>query len=139
MESSIKRRRMTMNFFKRRRFLKKANLLELTPLRLHSHEIKENGQIVLLVEKFKNKELGKFMLGRRSGQFRIRLDEMGSALWILMDGNSNVAELVSNLRNQWIEKPEKTEDMEQRVAMFMSQLYDNRYITFKELNELILN
>ena len=126
---------MTMNFFKRRRFLKKANLLELTPLRLHSHEIKENGQIVLLVEKFKNKELAKFMLGRRSGHFRIRLDEMGSALWILMDGNSNVATLVSNLRTQWMEKPEKTEDLEQRVATFMSQLYDNRYITFKELNE----
>jgi len=125
---------MAMNFFKRRRFLKKANLLELTPVRLHQHEAAENGQVILLVQKFRNKDIRKFMLGHRSAHFRIRLDEMGSAVWILMDGNSKVTDLIAKLKDNWKEAPGKTEGIEERIATFLSQLYDNRYITFKELN-----
>jgi hypothetical protein len=126
---------MAMNFFKRRRFLKKANLLELTPVKLHQHETEENGQVILLVQKFKNKDIGRFMLGRHSTHFRIRLDEMGSAVWTLIDGITKIADLISKLKDKWKETPEKTDHLEKRLAAFISQLYDNRYITFKELNE----
>jgi hypothetical protein len=126
---------MAMNFFKRRRFLKKANLLELTPVRLHQHEIEENGRVVLLVQKFRNKNLGQFMLGHRATHFRIKLDETGSAVWSIIDGNSMVSDLILKLKGNWKETPEKTDHLEERFATFMSQLYDNRYITFQELNE----
>jgi hypothetical protein len=124
-----------MNFFKRRLFLKKVNLLELTPLRLHGHETEANGLVILLVQKFKNRKIGRFMLGHRSAHFRIRLDEMGSAVWTLMDGSSKVTDLISKLQDNWKDSPEKTNHLDERLAAFMSQLYDNRYITFKELNE----
>jgi Coenzyme PQQ synthesis protein D (PqqD) len=124
-----------MNFYKRRRILKKANLLELTPVRLHEHENEENGQVILLVQKFKNKEVGRFMLGHRSAYFRIRLDEMGSAVWTLIDGKTNVNNLITNLSDNWKETPEKTDHLEERLAAFISQLYDNRYISFRELEE----
>ena len=125
-----------MNFFKRRKFLRKANLLELTPIRQHQYEVEENGRVILLVQKFKNKELGKFMLGHRSTYFRIRLDEMGSAVWTIIDGKSSVADLISILKENWQATPEKANHIEERFASFMSQLYDNRYITFKEIAEL---
>lgn len=84
-----------MNFFERRRFLKKANLLELTPVRLHEHEEEEKGKVVILVKKFKNVRFSRFALGRHSPVIRIRLDEIGSEVWKAMDGVSNVAALLS--------------------------------------------
>jgi hypothetical protein len=122
-----------MNFFKRRRFLKNANLLELTPVRLHQNETGEEGRTVLLVPKFKNADIGRFMLGNRAAFFRIKLDDMGSEVWNVIDGKSKVADLISRLQDKWKETPEKTEELERRFAAFLGQLYDNRYITFKEL------
>jgi len=124
-----------MNFFKRRRILKKANLLELTPVRLYEHELTEEGKIIIIVPKFKNPEISRFMLGNRSSYFRIKLDEMGSEVWLSIDGKSNVAELVENLQEKWKEIPEKAVELEKRFGKFLSQLYDNRYVTFKELAE----
>jgi len=124
-----------MNFFKRRRFLKNANLLELTPIRLHENEKSEEGRTILLVPKFKNRDLGRFMLGHRSAHFRIKLDEMGSEVWNVIDGHSKVADLISKLQDKWKETPEKTEELERRFAAFLSQLYDNRYISFRELSD----
>ena len=42
-----------MNFFERRRFLKKANLLDLTPVRLHEYEEEDTGKVVILVKNLK--------------------------------------------------------------------------------------
>jgi hypothetical protein len=126
---------MAMNFFKRRRFLKKANLLELTPVRLHQHETEENGRVVLLVQKFKNKNLGQFMLGHRATHFRIKLDETGSAVWAAIDGETKVEDIISKLHASLKDETGNTDHLEERLAKFMSQLYDQRYITFQELNE----
>jgi len=124
-----------MNFFKRRRFLKNANLLELTPMRLHQNETGEDGRIVLLVPKFKNADLGRFMLGHRATHFRVKLDEMGSEVWNVIDGHSKVADLILKLQDKWKETPEKTDELERRFAAFLGQLYDNRYISFRELSD----
>ena len=125
-----------MNFFKRRNFLKKANLLELTPVRLHEHVLLPEDQVVLLVEKFKNRNIAHFMLGRKSPHFRIRLDALGSAVWLLIDGGKQVTEIIAELNKRWIDAPEKKDHLEERLAGFMGQLYDNRYISFKEILEV---
>ena len=124
-----------MNFFKRRRFLKNANLLELIPIRLHENETSEEGRTVLLVPKFKNQDLGRFMLGHRATHFRIKLDEMGSEVWNVIDGHSKVTDLISKLQEKWKDTPEKTDELERRIAAFLGQLYDNRYISFRELSD----
>ena len=122
-----------MNFFERRQFLKKANLLDLTPVRLHEHEEGETGKVVILVKKFKNDRFSRFALGRHSPVIRIRLDEMGSEVWKEIDGVSNVAVLINNLNTQWNNIPEKTDGLEKRLAGFLSIMYDNRYISFREI------
>jgi hypothetical protein len=122
-----------MNFFERRRFLKKANLLDLTPVRLHEYEEDETGKVVILVKKFKNARFSHFAIGRHSPVIRIRLDEIGSEVWKAMDGVSSVATLLDRLNTLWNEIPEKTSGLEKRLAGFLSIMYDNRYISFREI------
>jgi hypothetical protein len=124
-----------MNFFKRRRFLKKANLLDLTPIRLHEHE-EETGKVVILVKKFKNDRFSRFAIGRHSPVIRIRLDETGSEVWKAIDGVSDVAAVLDHLNKQWTDMPEKTRELEKRLAGFLSIMYDNRYIGFRELESI---
>jgi hypothetical protein len=122
-----------MNFFEHRRFLKKANLLDLTPVRLHEYEEEGTGKVVILVRKFKNDRFSHFVLGRRSPVIRIRLDETGSEVWKTIDGESNVAALLDHLNTLWNDNPEKTSGLEKRLAGFLSIMYDNRYIGFREI------
>jgi Coenzyme PQQ synthesis protein D (PqqD) len=122
-----------MNFFERRRFLKKANLLDLTPVRLHEHEEEEKDKVVILVKKFKNVRFSYFALGRHSPVIRIRLDEIGSEVWKAMDGVSDVATMLDRLNTLWHDLPEKTNGLEKRLTGFLSIMYDNRYISFREI------
>jgi hypothetical protein len=121
-----------MNFIERRRFLKKANLLDLTPVRLHEYE-EETGKVIILVKKFKNGPFSHFVLGSHSPVIRVKLDEIGSEVWKTMDGVSNVAILLDHLNRCWNDVPEKTSGLEKRLAGFLSIMYDNRYISFREI------
>ena len=124
-----------MNFFQRRRFLKKANLLDLTPIRLHEHETDEGGKVVLMVKKFRSEKVTRYMLGRRSPYYKVKLDELGSAVWKEIDGKSRVSDILHRIMTLHAETPEKTEELESRLSKYLSLLYDNRYIYFRELEE----
>lgn len=122
-----------MNFFQRRRFLKKANLLDLTPTRLHEHDTDEGGKVVLLVKKFRSEKVSRYVLGRKSPYYRVKLDELGSAVWKEIDGHSKVSDILDRVRAAYAGTPEKTEELESRLSKYLSLLYDNRYIYFREL------
>ena len=68
--------------------------------------------------------------GGKSDSFRIHLDELGSATWLAIDGKNSVAEICLILDEQF---GEKIHPVETRVTKFLTLLYDQRYITFKEL------
>ncbi len=116
--------------------MKKANLLDLTTVRLHECEEDETGKVVILVRKFKNAWFSHFALGRRSPVIRIRLDEIGSKVWKAMDGKCSVTALLDHLNKHWNEAPEKISELDKRLAAFISIMYDNRYISFRELERL---
>ncbi|MBP6977765.1 MAG: PqqD family protein [Bacteroidales bacterium] len=123
---------MAANFFQRRRILKGANYLALTPVRIHAHVIGEDGRVILIVPKFKNPVLRQWLIPRnKSDHFRIHLDGPGSATWLAIDGVSNVSEICSRLEESL---GEKISPAESRVTRFLTLLYDQRYITFKELD-----
>ena len=113
--------------------MKKANLLDLIPVRLQEHEVEETGKVVILIKKFKNVRFSRFALGRHSPVIRIRLDEIGSEVWKAIDGVSNVATLLNHLNTRWNDMAEKTNGLEKRLADFLSIMYDNRYISFREI------
>ena len=122
---------MALNFFQRRKILKNIDFLELIPVRMHEHTIDDEGKVSLIVPKFKNKKLAKFCIpAAKSEIFSIKLDKLGTAAWLQIDGNKNVKDICEDLQK---EMDKEIEPVEERVGKFLSVLYDQRYITFKEL------
>ena len=78
-------------FFQRRKFLKKVNSLELTPLRLLGHTAGEGAKVSVLLPRFRGTLFGTFLQARTNRKYiQIRLDEFGSATWLLIDGKLTV-------------------------------------------------
>jgi len=107
-----------------------------TPVRIQKHILNQDGNITLIVPKFKKEALQKFIIPKnKSGNFKIRLDGLGSATWLEIDGKRNVHEICKLLKEKLGEKIEPIEEVETRITKFLTQLYDRRYISFKELQE----
>jgi len=119
-----------MNFFQRRRILKRLNVLEATPVRVCAHEPGEADLISVVVPKFRNILINQIFLQRRSKNFFIRLDRFGSATWLAIDGNKNVEAICRELEEKF---GDEVRPVDERVSKFLSLLYEQRYITFKEL------
>jgi len=120
-----------MNFFERRKRLKGTNYLELTPIRAVEFETDINNQITLLLPKFTNAFAKKYIVPRlKTTVFRLKLDELGSASWISIDGNKNVSAIADELL---VSIGEKIQPVEERLTKFLTLLYEQRYITFQEL------
>ena len=125
---------MSLNFFERRKVLKEINSLDLTPVRQMEFEVNEKGNVDILLPRFKNQELKRALQPRRKEEYiRIHLDTLGSAIWLQIDGQMNVHELCQSLQVQHPEKLNPPEETEERVSKFLSLLYQERYLTFREI------
>lgn len=120
-----------MNFFERRKILKNKNAFELTPVKLVDHEIDENGLVHLLMPKVYNKLMKKILEPRLKSKFiKIKLDEIGSAVWLSIDDKKNISMIAYELVNKF---NDKIQPVEERLPKFFSQLYEQKFITFKEV------
>ena len=122
---------MGLNFFQRRKILKNANFLELVPVRLQEYEIMENGKVCLKVPKFNKKwKRDFFIAGTKQKHYDIYLDELGTATWLEIDGEKSVDQLCNALISKEGNRVQPFDEIEDRVTKFLSQLYEQRYITF---------
>ena len=97
-------------------------------------EIRDNGKVDILLPRFKHPVLKRALQPPRKQEFiRIHLDETGSAIWLCVDGKLNVHELCIQLQADHPEKLDPPEETQKRVTDFLSVLYQQRYITFKEI------
>ena len=125
---------MPKSFFARRKILKSLNTLELIPITLVSHENTDENKIKLLIPRFSQKWLQNIFTGKKkSTEFRISLDEIGSSIWLLIDSTKTVETIVNQLHSEMQYKNLSVEGLEQRVSIFISRLYQEEYITFKQL------
>jgi hypothetical protein len=123
-----------MNFFQRRKILKKANFLDLTPIRTMQEQIGDDGKVDILLPRFKSSYWREVYRKSRKGEFiNIHLDETGSSIWKLIDGNRKVLEICTRLNETMPEKLQPAHETETRVTKFLSRLYQERYITFREI------
>lgn len=123
---------MQLSFRERRKILKNANYLDLHPLKLHSEEINDN-IVTVLIPKFKNKFIVKHIVPKlKSPDIKLKLDEIGSATWLLLDGTKEVRTIAKLLLDKF---GEKIEPVNQRLTKFLTNLYEQRLITFKEINK----
>lgn len=105
------------------------NYLDMIPVRKITEFVREGEINTLLVPKFKSARLRQWLIpSRRSSHFRIHLDETGTLVWDLIDGERNAGEICEIMRSRGA----GGEALEERVTGFLSQLYRNRFIVFKE-------
>jgi hypothetical protein len=111
----------------------KTNYLDLTPVRKQNYEMTTDGKVFLLVPKFKNKSWGRILLPKGKPQeIAVKLDDIGSKVWLKIDGSSTVADICSQLVGEIAN--EDLAQMEIRLTKFFDILFNNKYISFKELN-----
>lgn len=124
---------MQVSFSERRKILKGANYLELTPLRLNEEEISEENLVTILIPKFQNKFAARFIIPKlKSPVIKLKLDELGSAVWLLIDGKRTVDKIAQLLLEKF---GNKIEPINERLTKFLTGLYEQRFITFQEINK----
>ncbi len=125
-----------MNFFQRRRFFKKANFLDLKPVRVLGHELRDDGGVSIMMPRFKNRINSTLFQPNSKGQFiPIKLDRFGGHTWLMIDGELNVSQICLKLCQQFPDELQPVEEAEVRVTNFLSVLYQERYITFREIQK----
>ena len=121
-----------LSFSERKKILKKTNTLDLTPFKLHTEDVDEESQVTVLIPKFKNKFAVKFISPKlKSDVFRIKLDKFGSFIWLKMNGNYKVHQIIKDAVEHF---KDEIQPAEERVSKFLFQLYEQRLISFNELN-----
>ncbi|MFA7228751.1 MAG: PqqD family protein [Melioribacteraceae bacterium] len=120
-----------MNFFQRRAKLKNANYLEVTPVRNVNDELNEDKLVTVLIPKVTSR-LGKkyFEPMLKSPYIKLKLDEIGSASWLAIDGKKKVGEIAAELDKIF---GKKIAPVEERLTKFLTTLYEQRLITFQEI------
>jgi len=119
-----------------RKKLKGVNALELTPLRKQKHTTREGGLITVLIPRFKWKPMHELMVKNgRDPDFWLDLDEIGSEVWMSIDGKLKVREIGEILKEKFQDNEKLIERVatEQNLVKFISMMFNNKIITFKEL------
>jgi len=113
-----------------RKKLKGIDALELTPVKIQEFETGENGIITVLIPRFKWGVVHNYMVKNgRDPNFRLDLDEIGSEVWVSIDGKRKVKEVGEKVKEKLGDRIEPRE----RLVKFVSMMYHNKIITFKEL------
>lgn len=103
----------------KRRSTTTTNLLDLQPRRT-ADWIEEDGRVVVLVPKFRNVLMVRYILPRlRSQHFRVKLDGLGSAVWRRCDGATTVETIGNQVRSEFGETAEPLFD---RIGTFLKKL-----------------
>jgi hypothetical protein len=96
------------------------NLWETKPQRLAEWESTAEGAVTVLVPKFRNPFLVKWILPHLAKPyFRVKLDAVGSEIWSRCDGSTPVATIAQGLQAKFGETVEPVGD---RIGSFLRQL-----------------
>jgi hypothetical protein len=125
-----------MNFFQRRKILKNANYLHLIPVKMMEFETKEDGKVDILLPRFKQSYWREIYRNSKKGEYIfIHLDQLGSSIWQTIDGIRTVEDICIQIKEKHPDKLQPLDETEKRVTQFLSLLYQQRYISFKQLLE----
>jgi hypothetical protein len=122
-----------MDFTMRKRSRTDVNLLDLIPRRTAEHEIDEARIVTVLMPRFGNRFIQRLLVPRfRSRYINIKLDEIGSEVWLFCDGARNVGEIASLMREKF---GERIEPCHNRLALFFKQLERAGFISYTNFEE----
>lgn len=90
------------------------------PVRMFPFETGEDGIVTVLVPKFRNRFLVRYVLPYLAHpNFRVKLDAIGSHIWSRCDGATAVGTIAESLRERF---GEAVEPVEGRIAKFLQHL-----------------
>jgi hypothetical protein len=122
---------MAIRLFRRKSDLEERNLLELTPYRFYKEETDADGNFIVLIPKFKNKYLVKYLAPKlKSEFFRVQLDKFGSSVWGMLNGENSVKFIAEELVKKHGDEIQPIYD---RLPKFIMMLHTNKLISFKEI------
>jgi hypothetical protein len=111
-----------------------VNLLELVPEQLVDSTRDDEGIITILGPRFKTGFMKKLVGSRlKSPYFKIALDDIGTTVWENIDGTQNIGKISDILKEKF---GEKIEPVNNRLAMFFTQLEMSRFIVYTNLEEV---
>ena len=123
---------MSLSFNERKKILKSANTLEMTPFKIYSDEKNDDELVTVIIPKFKNKIAVKLFSPRlKSDHFKVKLDKFGSAVWEKINGKLKVDHIIKDVKKNF---GDELQQEEERITKFIFQLYIQGFISFKELN-----
>lgn len=97
------------------------NLLELTPARKRDW-IEEDGRVVVLMPKFRHRWVASWLQPMlRKPDVRVKLDDLGSAVWKLCDGTTTVERIAEVIHGQF---GTAAEPVHERIGAFLRKLED---------------
>ncbi len=117
---------------------REANLLDLIPRRIGQFEKNDEGLVTLLMPRFRNRLLRRLFeprLGPERRWFKIKLDDIGSAVWLLCDGKRTVREIGDALGERFRERLEQ--QRYERLGTFFQQLERGRFVCYENLEECL--
>ena len=104
----------------RKRVRQSRNLLELTPVQQAPWETSEQGGVVVLVPKFQNELVSRWIMPRlRHPYMRVKLDTLGSFVWKQCDGRTSVATIAERMKSEF---GDSTEGVHNRICTFLIML-----------------
>ncbi len=112
---------------------KERNLLDLIPEKLCDSTVDKEGRVIILAPRFKSK-LGKKIFEPivKNRHIKIHLDEAGSIVWNLIDGEKTVFEIANILKNKL---GENVEPVYERTGKLIAIMKVNKFITLKEKSD----
>jgi hypothetical protein len=96
-----------------------TDLPELIPTPKYGHEITDEGKVVVIIPKFQRPPFNRLMRRMKAPNIRVKLDEIGSFIWLQCDGQRNLAAIMAALHDEF---GERVEPVDQRVGLFIRQL-----------------
>jgi len=108
-----------------------VNLLELTPRQNKEFE-DEEGIVTILIPKFRNAFMKSLIPKHKSPDIRIKLDELGSAVWRVIDGKTKVESIISDLSEKL---GGKIAPAEERISKFFTQIHQYKFVKFIEIEQ----
>lgn len=85
--------------------------------------------MTVLEPRYGSNRLGRWIVERIGARpIRVRLDDLGSAVWKACDGSSDVAAIAERLRERF---GDAIEPAYERLASFLRQLERNRFIEWR--------
>jgi len=123
---------MPLTFKERKKILQTTNTLDLTPVKLYSDIINEENLVTVVIPKFKNEFAKKLISPKlKSADFKLKLEKFGSEVWKNMDGKTKVSDIVKMVSDKFGDEIQPAVD---RVSKYIFQLYEQKLISFKEIN-----